>query len=77
MRCSGKKRCAVLQVKKQIHGRSQMGLVLDVFVSEDRGLKCIEIKMSSPSSVASTAWIRTEPWSYKMGTSIVRLRTRT
>ena len=43
---------------KVIPERTQIGPVLDVLVSEDQGIKCMEMIVPSPSKVASTAWIR-------------------
>ena len=36
------------RVTRNIPGRTKIGPVLDVFVSEDQGLMCIEIELSSP-----------------------------
>ena len=44
------------RVTRNIPGRTKIGPVLDVFVSEDQGLMCIDIELSSP--VQNTAWIR-------------------
>ena len=46
----------------------KIGPVLVVFVSEDEGLTCIEIKVPSPSQAACTAWETYMPWNYAMGT---------
>ena len=44
-------------------GRSQIGPVLYVFVSEDKGLMCFDIEVSSPSKVErDTIFRRVAPW---------------
>ena len=44
---------------KILPGRNALGPVLDAFVSQDQGLMCIELEVSSPSSMADAVWIRT------------------
>ena len=73
LRCSWEKHCAVLQIiyrPRSIEGsrmirkypwKKQICPVPDVFVSEEQRLKCVEIKVPSPSKVSSTAWIRIPP----------------
>ena len=41
---------------RKIPGRSQIGTVLDVVISEDQGLMWTDIEVSSP--LHGTAWIR-------------------
>ena len=42
-----------------VSGGYKFGPVVDVCVSEDQGLMCIEENVPSPSQVVSPAWIRT------------------
>ena len=59
---------------RNIPGTTNICPVLDVFVSGDQGLLCIDIEVSSP--VHNTAWLRLSrgvgQW---LVTSIVRIRT--
>ena len=43
---------------KAIFGTSQIGLVLDAFVSEDQGLMYIKIQVPTASLAVDTAWVR-------------------
>ena len=56
-----------LQTNRSIEGammlnilteKDKIGPVIDVFVSEDEGLMCVETKEPSPWRLANTAWIR-------------------
>ena len=59
---------------RKIPGTTKIRPVLEVFVSEDQGLLCIDVEVSSP--LHGNAWILRSSGLTTMGTYIVRIRTR-